>query len=122
MRRHRLVPLVTIVALAVGALNVHSAAAAKRATTPQRGGSVKVVDSIAQPSLDAALRSNAGGGGSNMGNAIYDVLITTDLVTGKVRPGIAEGLTTKDGINWTLKLRSGVKFSDGTSLDANAVQ
>ena len=37
-------------------------------------------------------------------------------------PAIAESFLSTDAITWTLKLRPNVKFSDGTSFDAAAVQ
>ena len=36
-------------------------------------------------------------------------------------PNIATEVTSTDGITWTMKLRPGVKFTDGTPLDAEAV-
>ena len=42
--------------------------------------------------------------------------------TTDVAPGIAESWTTSpDGLTYTFKLRHGVKFTDGTPLDAKAV-
>lgn len=42
---------------------------------------------------------------------------------GKLEPRLAtEYKTSPDGLTWTLKLRQGVKFSDGTPLDAKAVK
>jgi len=56
-------------------------------------------------------------------NAIYDVLVWADAKTGEIRPQLAESLRTTDGgKTWTLALRDGVKFSDGTPLDAAAVK
>jgi peptide/nickel transport system substrate-binding protein len=40
------------------------------------------------------------------------------VVTG----GMAQGLTSTDAINWTLKLRPGMRFTDGTPYDAEAVK
>ncbi|WP_436788427.1 ABC transporter substrate-binding protein [Yinghuangia sp. YIM S10712] len=55
--------------------------------------------------------------------ALYDPLFFIDPVTGKVVPHLAESLTTADnGATWTLKLRPGVTFSDGTPFDAAAVK
>ncbi|MCL2534153.1 MAG: ABC transporter substrate-binding protein, partial [Nocardiaceae bacterium] len=60
-------------------------------------------------------------GGSELA-AVYDVLIRYDSGTNEFQPRLAESLTEEPGgLAWTLKLRPGVTFSDGTPLDANAV-
>ena len=35
---------------------------------------------------------------------------------------MAEGLTSTDAVTWTLKLRPGMKFTDGNPYDAEAVK
>ncbi|NUR95065.1 MAG: ABC transporter substrate-binding protein [Kribbellaceae bacterium] len=56
-------------------------------------------------------------------NALYDVLVYGDAKTGQVKPQLAESLITPDGgRTWKLVVRDGVKFSDGTVLDAAAVK
>ncbi|WTW99256.1 ABC transporter substrate-binding protein [Streptomycetaceae bacterium NBC_01309] len=56
-------------------------------------------------------------------SALYDPLVYTPSGGGAVRPHLAESLTTADnGVTWTLKLRQGVQFSDGTPFDAEAVR
>ena len=54
-------------------------------------------------------------------NAVYGSLVYTD-VDGVVQPAMAESLTTEDAITWTFKLRDGVKFTDGTPYDAEALK
>jgi peptide/nickel transport system substrate-binding protein len=55
--------------------------------------------------------------------ALYDVLVYLDGATGRVVPQTAESLTTADGGKvWTLKLRPGITFTDGTAYDAEAVR
>jgi len=54
--------------------------------------------------------------------SVYGALITVD-VDGVVQPGLAESLTTEDGgATWTLKLREGLTFTDGTPLNADVVK
>lgn len=54
--------------------------------------------------------------------AVYGLLIYVDEA-GDVQPGIAESFTTDDGgSTWTLKLREGVTFTDGSPYDAEAVK
>jgi peptide/nickel transport system substrate-binding protein len=55
--------------------------------------------------------------------AVYDSLFYEDPSTLNLVPRLGLSLTTPDnGTTWTLKLRSNVKFSDGTPFDAAAVQ
>src|SRR5690606_34239516 len=55
--------------------------------------------------------------------AIYDVLVRYDAETGEFEPRLAESLEPNDDYTeWTLRLRPGVTFTDGTPLDAAAVQ
>ncbi len=52
---------------------------------------------------------------------VFGTLMKVDTKTGAIVPGLAESLTSSDAQTWTLKLRSNLKFSDGTPLDADAV-
>jgi len=54
--------------------------------------------------------------------AVYDVLFRWDSETGKIVPHLAESLTPNDDFTaWTLKLREGITYSDGTPLTAQLV-
>nr|WP_253945305.1 ABC transporter substrate-binding protein [Nocardioides sp. zg-DK7169] len=53
--------------------------------------------------------------------AVYDTLLRYDQEAGTYEPQLAESLESDDDITWTLKLRDGVTFTDGTPLDAKAV-
>ena len=54
---------------------------------------------------------------------IFETLVTTPDDSTEVVPGLAESWTTSaDGLAWTFKLRRGVRFHDGTPLDAAAVK
>jgi peptide/nickel transport system substrate-binding protein len=54
--------------------------------------------------------------------SVFDVLAWTDNTTYEVHGQIADAISSTDGVNWTLHLRPGVKFSDGTAYDAAAVK
>lgn len=79
------------------------------------------------PDLDTVLASQQGYEGYRfVGNTLYDGLTKFDLKQGtetpKVIPGLAESwVPNADGSVWTFKLRSGVKFHDGTDFNADAV-
>jgi peptide/nickel transport system substrate-binding protein len=50
---------------------------------------------------------------------IFETLVTTPDDSTDVVPGLAESWrTSPDGLAWTFKLRRGVRFHDGTPLDA----
>jgi peptide/nickel transport system substrate-binding protein len=94
------------------------------APKPKPGGSVTLVSSSIVTQLDANI-GNAGPSGTvevPSYLAVYDALLTPDAVHGVAKPRIATSITSKDSTVWTLKLRSGVTFSDGTPLDANAIK
>ncbi|MFF0815037.1 ABC transporter substrate-binding protein [Rhodococcus sp. NPDC003318] len=52
---------------------------------------------------------------------IFGTLLRYDAENDKIVPYLAQSFESPDGANWTLKLRDGVKFSDGTPFDADAV-
>ena len=59
---------------------------------------------------------------ANMVDYVVETLTFLDQ-EGKVRPMLAESWTVSpDGLQWTLKLRKGVAFHDGTPFDAKAVK
>ena len=63
-------------------------------------------------------------GGASLGGtqmtAIYGALFYLDISTGQLVPGMAESITAEDNLVFTLKLREGVNFTDGTPLDVDA--
>ncbi len=88
---------------------------------PVSGGSLVVAlqgeTSGFNPSVDAWAD-----GGHNVARAIFDPLATFDA-SGKVVPYLAESIEgNADATVWTIKVRSGVTFHDGTPLNAEAVR
>ena len=56
-------------------------------------------------------------------NNIYETLLRYDAVNDKIIPELAEDYEkSEDGLTWTFKIREGVKFHDGTDLNAEAVK
>ncbi|MBM4574787.1 ABC transporter substrate-binding protein [Rhodococcus hoagii] len=87
-------------------------------STPQLTFSTQSLAGFLDPMKTAARGES---GGSELA-AVYDVLMRYDSATNQFEPRLAESLTEEPGgLAWTLKLRPGVTFSDGTPLDAAAV-
>lgn len=90
-----------------------TATQAKKALTVLLSGSLKW-----STGLDPATSTSATG---EIGAAIYGQLFS-ETPTGKIVPSLASGYSESNaGRTWTLKIRDGVKFSDGTPFDAQAV-
>ncbi|GAB3721238.1 ABC transporter substrate-binding protein [Nocardiopsis nanhaiensis] len=89
---------------------------------PQDGGTLTVAEYTDIRSLDPAETHVNGSTGGNAMAAIFDPLMRYDAETDAVEPWLAESLESNDdGTAWTLELRDGVQFSDGTPVDAEAV-
>jgi peptide/nickel transport system substrate-binding protein len=56
------------------------------------------------------------------GSLVYGALVATNPDTREVEPVLAESLTSDDGTVWTLVLKEGLTFTDGTPFDAAAVK
>ncbi|KAB2810550.1 ABC transporter substrate-binding protein [Pimelobacter simplex] len=93
----------------------------KDAGDPVDGGTLTVADYSEARSLDPTKTIPNGAAGGNALAAVYDVLMRYDQPTNSFEPWLAKSLTTDDNVTWTLELREGVTFSDGTPLDARAV-
>ena len=89
--------------------------------TPKAGGSITVgleAESAGwQPCVDSWSES-----GTMVGQTIYDPLMQKND-KGEVKPFLAESLTPNaDATEWTMKLRAGVKFHDGTDLNSQVLK
>lgn len=92
------------------------------ASEPVRGGTLRFADYAEARSLSPAATYATGASGGSALAAVYDVLMRYDTAARTYEPWLAESLTGNDDATvWTLKLRDGVEFSDGTPLDAKAV-
>lgn len=106
--------------LLLASLAVSGVAVAQPA--PVRGGTMTIINGSDIRSWDPAITSGTyPGGPMDVLDAVYGFLVYVD-VRGKVVGGMAEGLTSTDAVTWTLRLRDGVTFTDGTPFDAEAVK
>lgn len=73
--------------------------------------------------MDPLTTNTYGAADGNRLAAVYDMLVRSDPATGTVTPHIADSLSPADGgRTWTLRLRPGIRFTDGTPYDAEAVR
>ncbi|MDF1604695.1 ABC transporter substrate-binding protein [Nocardioides sp. YIM 152315] len=90
---------------------------------PVDGGTLSFGAYAEPSSLDPAVTITAGSTGGTEMAAIYDLLMRYDAGAKKYVPQLAESLKPNDDFSeWTLRLRDGVTFSDGTELDSAAVK
>ena len=89
------------------------------ATSDARTGGTVTVGIAAPTSIDPALVPPADAAGTLVVHTMCDSLLGTDPVTGDVQPDLASRiLVGGDGTIVTVRLRRGVRFSDGTTLSA----
>jgi len=92
------------------------------ATRPGYGGTLRVNMRLSSTSLDPADVVQSGSfAGNNISSLIFDTLVTLDR-RGVAHPALAISWQSETGgQRWQFKLRTGVKFNDGTSLTAEQV-
>jgi peptide/nickel transport system substrate-binding protein len=88
---------------------------------PVDGGTLRVAEYSEAAVLNPTQTYPTGSTGLNVMAAVYDTLMQWDPESKTYQPQLAESLKSADATTWTLKLRDGVKFTDGTALDADAV-
>jgi ABC-type transport system substrate-binding protein len=89
--------------------------------TPTPGGTLRVALPAEIDGLNPA-KNRWSLDGNMIASAIYDTLMTFDEERNLV-PRLAESVTPNaDGTVWTIRLRPGVRFHDGTPFDAAAVE
>jgi len=91
--------------------------------SPRRDGKLTMVLAADPPGLDPLQLQGVQNWAEAIAvAAVYDALLYPDA-SHCIRPKIAISLTTSDGgMTWTLTLRPGVMFSDGTPFDSEAVR
>jgi peptide/nickel transport system substrate-binding protein len=89
---------------------------------PVKGGTLTFASLAPVTNLDPTLTQATGPTGGTEMAAVYDVLMRYDIESQQFVPQLAESMEESDDrLTWTMKLREGVTFSDGTPLDAAAV-
>ena len=58
----------------------------------------------------------------SLNSSIYDYLVEIDAKSGELTPSLATQWSTPDGKVWTIQLRQGVKFHDGSDFNAEDVK
>lgn len=87
---------------------------------PQKGGEISV--SLSQPAATLDPSLGVGLGEAMVNHAIYSSLMEAIKPGEEPHPYIAESMTeSQDGMTWTMKLPTGLTFSDGTPFNAEAV-
>ncbi|HUP74948.1 MAG TPA: ABC transporter substrate-binding protein [Acidimicrobiales bacterium] len=89
---------------------------------PVSGGTL-VFGNFSEPaSLDNVVSTGSGTTGGTEMAAVFDTLMRYNPDTGEYEGRTAETVTpSADFLEWTIKLRAGIKFSDGSPYDAEAV-
>lgn len=87
------------------------AGSSKKVLTWSRGDDLRTQD----PQLISGLMEGT------IARILYDPLLDTDAKGSQVNVLATSGGMAPDGMSYTFKLRPGVKFTDGTAFDANAV-
>src|SRR4051794_12051810 len=106
----------------VGIGNVTSSPTTAPPPNFQPGGTITYAKTGDIGSIDPVKVTNSGASDGFLADAVYDLLLYTDVQSGKIVPQTADSLPSTDAQVWTLKLRPGIKFSDGTAYDADAVK
>lgn len=90
---------------------------------PIPGGTLMAIQGREPLNLDPAALSNVWTHSALLGNALYGTLMVNDVESLDVEYSMATDFSTVDGgTTFTLKLRPGLVFTDGTPLDASAVK
>jgi peptide/nickel transport system substrate-binding protein len=91
--------------------------------TPVSGGELTFAEYSEPRGLDPIISTGAGVTGAIEMSAIYDTIMRYDPETGEYEERTAESLESNAAFTeWTLKLKPGIKFHDGTAYDAEAVK
>jgi peptide/nickel transport system substrate-binding protein len=113
-------PVVLLIAVSVilGGCTLPANPPAATQTPASTGGTLRV----AIPSEVDSLDPWVDGSSLVATRQVFETLVAIDPATGAVTPGLAASWQiANDGASWTMTLRDGVRFHDGSALDAAAV-
>lgn len=124
--RHRVAAGLVVTALAAASLSavVAPSASARTRHAPKDGGDVVwALEAETDPTTGYCLpKSQLAAAGIQVTTAIYDTLVTRNA-KGEYVPNLAKSVTPNETYDeWTIELREGIKFHDGSPLDADAVK
>jgi peptide/nickel transport system substrate-binding protein len=106
-----------------GIAQVTTTASTAPSEPPQAGGTFTALLAAEGNGFDPSFSTGSIGGTDPLKLfAVYDALVYADGASGGVVPQTAASMTTADAITWNLKIRPGIKFTDGTAYDAAAVK
>ena len=89
------------------------------ATTPKRGGTLRVA--MGREFIGADPQGSSAGVDRNLYTSLYNGLVVPDAQI-RIVPGLATSWSQPDPKTYVFQLRRGVKFHDGTPFDAEAVK
>jgi peptide/nickel transport system substrate-binding protein len=97
-------------------------AASSSSLVAQSGGSLTIATYQETMGLDPIVSTGGGITGGTEMAAIYDTLTRFNTVTNRIEMRTAESVTPNaDSTEWTIRIRPGIKFTDNTDYDAEAV-
>jgi peptide/nickel transport system substrate-binding protein len=109
--------------VAVTTSSVPPGAPTSTTTAVARGGTLAIGTLDRGTLLDPLVAPGDGTGRGTEMAAVYDTILRFDPTSGNYQTRLATSLVASaDGTTWTLTLRDGVVFSDGTPYDAEAVK
>ncbi len=118
--RQRVITLTMLAGLALAACGTGSGQQTQTTSGPKHGNTLRVAIGIDPDNLDPAAQTTTTA--SQIVDMIAETLVTLDT-KGALKPLLATSWQpASDGMSWTFTLRSGVKFSDGTPFNADAVK
>ncbi|MCF2528564.1 ABC transporter substrate-binding protein [Yinghuangia soli] len=123
-RRGRLLAATAALGILLAGCGTSDESPPSPAGTPRKGGSLTITLPGDAASFDPAQTSFVNVADGSRMSAVYDSLVWTDPATGTVQPKIAESLVPVGALadKWELRIRPGIKFTDGTPYDAAAVK